>query len=100
MRPILEPNLEPCLICDNPDCEAHVLATTIAPENKRFNLATNSLEFTCPSCDEVIYVPIFEIRWLNVANQHLRNGSRHRAEYFFPANSGRDSSGLAVLVFV
>jgi hypothetical protein len=84
LRPRLAPNLEPCLVCDNPDCEAHVLATTIAPENKRFNLMTNSLEFTCPSCDELVCVPIFEIRWLNVAEQNVRNGSHTPAEYFFP----------------
>jgi hypothetical protein len=84
LRPMLAPNWEPCLVCDNPDCEAHVLATTIAPENKRFNLMTNSLEFTCPSCDELVCVPIFEIRWLNVAEQNVRNGSHTPAEYFFP----------------
>jgi hypothetical protein len=84
LRPNLAPDLEPCLICDNPECEAHVLATTIAPENKRFDLMNNSLEFVCPSCDEKVSVPIFEIRWLNVAKQSLRNGPHSRAEYFFP----------------
>lgn len=84
LRPMLAPNLEPCLVCDNPDCEAHILATTIAPENKRFNSVNNSLEFTCPSCDELVCVPIFEIRWLNIANQTVKNASNSRAEYFFP----------------
>jgi hypothetical protein len=49
---------------------------------------TNSLEFTCPSCDEMVCVPIFEIRWLNVAEQNVRNGSHTPAEYFFPRQVG------------
>jgi hypothetical protein len=84
VKPMLAPKLEPCLICDNPECEAHVLATTIEPDKKRFNLKENSLEFTCPSCDELVCVPIFEVRWLNVANQHVQNDAHTRAEYFFP----------------
>src|SRR5580658_3480970 len=75
VKPILAPKLEPCLICDNPECEAHILAITIEPDKKRFNLQENSLEFTCPSCDELVCVPIFEVRWLNVANQNVQNGS-------------------------
>ncbi|MFZ0523558.1 MAG: hypothetical protein WAN14_07630 [Candidatus Acidiferrales bacterium] len=84
MRPILTPDLEPCLICDNPDCEARVLATTIEPDKKRFNLENNSLEFTCPSCGELVCVPIFNIRWMNIANQNLQNDWQTRAEYFLP----------------
>ena len=82
---MLEPKLEPCLICDNPECEAHVLATTIEPDKKRFNLKDNLLEFTCPSCDELVCVPIFDIRWLNVANQHVQN-DRIRAPNIFSRN--------------
>lgn len=84
VKAMLAPKLEPCLICDNPECEAHVLATTIEPDKKRFNLKDNLLEFTCPSCDELVCVPIFEVRWLNVANQHVQNDAHTRAEYFFP----------------
>jgi hypothetical protein len=32
----------------------------------------------------LVCVPIFEIRWLNVAEQNVRNGSHTPAEYFFP----------------
>lgn len=61
-----------------------MLATTIEPDKKRFNLENNSLEFTCPSCGELVCVPIFNIRWMNIANQNLQNDWQTRAEYFLP----------------
>lgn len=94
MKTMFAPKLEPCLICDNPECEARVLATTIEPDKKRFDLKNNSLEFTCPSCDALVRVPIFEVRWLNVANQNVQNGSHTRAEYFFRSNSAEAAGAL------
>jgi len=64
-------SLEPCVICDKPDCSATVIVSKVNPETKHFNRANDTLDLVCPACERPFSVSILTIEWFEVATDEL-----------------------------
>ena len=66
--------LEPCVICDKPDCGAILILSSNTLGEKQLDEEANCLSLMCPACNRFFSVSIFKIRWLDVDEEEIARG--------------------------
>lgn len=66
--------LEPCMTCVNEECGATVILPSLASGEKHFDRSADRLDVTCPACNQLFSVSIFELEWLEVEENEYAKG--------------------------
>lgn len=63
-----------CAQCDKDDCSTVVILPAVPDSAKKFDFRTSRLEVDCPACHRAFTVPVNEIVYCDVTDEHLRIG--------------------------
>ena len=63
-----------CAPCDKEDCSSVVILPAVPDTAKRFDFQRLLLEVNCPACHRAFSVPVRDIVYRDVTDEHLRRG--------------------------